>query len=288
MNVVTCLDRCRGDLGYHIEDILDKKEKLTRIRLWNHPFTEDEEFDSLISAIAECRHLKQLVLNRCEIRNDHLIKLAPILSTLPNLYDIDFAHNNIGDDEAVYLASILPSRPNLTELDLSHNPLSDRGAIAIANAMQQVQKRAYLDLLCTQITDASVPSLVQLLRTAHQHEVFSLNLTSTLISRAGCLDLINVACQVDKIYISVRNIEHDESAIATYSASIPRFRGRSFVHWVVNDMTTRAVFEAPVRRAYFAFFVGSEGSFVRNGLTRFSAKDGDKAIRWRVLRFLVV
>jgi Ran GTPase-activating protein (RanGAP) involved in mRNA processing and transport len=150
----------RGDMGSHINDIVEKKNELTRIRISNHALITEEEFDSLISAIAECRHLKQLVLNWCGINDNRVMKLARVLPKLTNLCELDFAPNSIGDEGALSIANILPSLPNLKELDLANNSIRDQGAMAIAAAMQQVGKRGYLDLRYTLITDAFIPTLV--------------------------------------------------------------------------------------------------------------------------------
>ena len=45
--------------------------------------------------------------------------------------------------------------------------------------------------------------------------------------------------------------------------------------------------EAPVRRSFCEFFAGTEKSGATTLVARFGAKDGDTAIRRRVLKFLV-
>lgn len=217
------------------------------------------------------------------LTDQHAVELAHLIAARPGMLNLGLGKNYITDVGATAIADVLEPKRGLFALDFSANPIGDDGVVAIAQSTHYARWDATLWLHETSITDACIPALVRWLGVPGSTRTLVVN--GTNITCKGVLALAKVMCK-EKVRISVYYISWDAASITELHALIPFFLEKSSFGSDVPspDLVYQ---EAPVRRSYFEFFAGSEERKQSTVVARFGARDGDTAIRRRVLKFLV-
>lgn len=95
-----------------------------------------EDVNAVAEAIGRTKTLNNIILNKCRLRDDGLIKIAQALDTANhiNIKSCSCRQNRIGNKGVQALSFLFQKSPTLEEVDLSENSISSKGAAAILSA----------------------------------------------------------------------------------------------------------------------------------------------------------
>uniref|UniRef100_A0A8C7Y624 NACHT domain-containing protein n=1 Tax=Oryzias sinensis TaxID=183150 RepID=A0A8C7Y624_9TELE len=217
---------CLGDKGLKkLLDILPHLDKIQEINASNNDLSMEGAV-MLAGALCSHNHLTQVqiryflihlllffcyffyhnenhcyIVRNCSLQQDHLIRLAEIVSNCPSLSKIDFSLDRLDIEEHQFLCSLLPLLPNLTSLriypsvfstelgfcnlndgvrewravigvsiflcSMSHCVWSPAAELQVIEALQQSITLQSLCLDCVQLSEGGWTALAQVLKNSN-------------------------------------------------------------------------------------------------------------------------
>ena len=189
---------------------------------------------------------------------------------LPRLRAIN-VRKFIGDAEAKAIASALKrgSFPRLESIELYNNYIHDDGAKALAMALERgsFQALEWMDFGGNCIGSDGVGALASLLRHGH-------------LPQLGRMDLHDNWIDPDNANVLLTTLQQ---------ATLPSFGGMSICVDADGDVQRRLnnAITCARQRGRMLLFLGAENVRCESQAKRFLAKDGDRAIACRTLRFML-
>nr|XP_002132102.1 dynein regulatory complex subunit 5-like [Ciona intestinalis] len=108
----------------------------------------------LAKSIKSCKHLKKLCIYKSKVDDEKVRVLISHLLDHPNLTEIDFSHNCIGDRGARAIGKLINNRcPKLRKVDVYDNIIRSEGAKAIAFALTKNSTLQSLNLRLNRLGD---------------------------------------------------------------------------------------------------------------------------------------
>ena len=191
--------------------------------------------------------------------------------SFPRLESIELYNNYIHDDGAKALATALVrgTFPRLEVIDLYHNCIGDEGAKALALALERgsFQALEWMDFGGNCIGSDGVGALASLLRHGH-------------LPQLGRMDLHDNWIDPDNANVLLTTLQQ---------ATLPSFGGMSICVDADGDVQRRLnnAITCARQRGRMLLFLGAENVRCESQAKRFLAKDGDRAIACRTLRFML-
>lgn len=176
-----------------------------------------EDVDAIVEALPQTKTLDTIVLNKCRLRDDGLIKIANALEKANhiNIRSFSCRQNRIGNKGVTALAFLFSKSTTLETLDLSENSISSKGAANILSAFSSNPNPALnnLNLSQNEIWDMDDGSF---LRSNKTLKVF--NLDGNFMHDEGAEQIANAIAAnkqsvIEKLYLGWNGIS-DDGAIA--------------------------------------------------------------------------
>ncbi|CAJ1954740.1 unnamed protein product [Cylindrotheca closterium] len=176
-----------------------------------------EDVDAIVAAMGQTKTLDTIVLNKCRLRDDGLIKIANALEQANhiNIRSFSCRQNRIGNKGVTALSFLFSKSETLETLDLSENSISSKGAANILSAFSSNPKPVLsnLNLSQNEIWDMDDGSF---LRSNTTLKIF--NLDGNFMHDEGAEQIANAIAAnkqsvIEKLYLGWNGIS-DDGAIA--------------------------------------------------------------------------
>eukprot|EP00980_Cylindrotheca_fusiformis_P019269 scaffold6589_cov123-Cylindrotheca_fusiformis.AAC.5 len=127
-----------GEVNHIIEQRLDQVVSNENFLVLDLSKVElrPEDVDFVANALTRTKTLDNVILNKCRLRDDGLIKIAEALkkANLINLKSFSCRQNRIGNKGVQALAFLFEQSSTLEDVDLSENAISSKGAASILSS----------------------------------------------------------------------------------------------------------------------------------------------------------
>ena len=153
------LDMACNALGHGIIELAKNLNSVPNLNQLYLSYTNmgENEVSALARALKDVPELSDLDMAHNALGHG-IIELAKNLNGVPNLTKLDLSHTNMGEDEASALARALKDVPELSNLKLGWNPLG-RGVRDLVQHLSSVPKLKYLSLFDVQMTKTEIEEL---------------------------------------------------------------------------------------------------------------------------------
>ena len=150
-----------------------KKKRTTEIPIQEIPVGEydvDHEEEEVRISYEELVALEEMRFDVTWLRVDDMkisIQMANAIATaikfVPNVSDVYFQNNQMGDEAAIIIASEFHSLPKLRSVDFVKNEIGDRAAIFIADALRDFEQMCSIGMYENNITNAGAFAIARVL-----------------------------------------------------------------------------------------------------------------------------
>ena len=250
--------------------------------------------------------LEVLTLKHTPMCSMGIEKLSRGIRASSTMYMLDLSYNIIGNVGAAILADAVPECASLCRLILADANIGDDGFVALAKAARMLIE---LDVTGNDISSDGVVRAVDHLKTS---SVESLNLSSNYIGETGVRSLVGILTSpgtcIRELALSLNYIE--DPGAHELARALPEMRTLQTLgirgclitdkgtaelaraletcsrHVYIYDGVTDAFYLAELRRIVCVSLLVLCAAPARVAVGRFMARDGDKAIAWRVRSWL--
>lgn len=188
------------DQDMHIVAELAISEKQCKVLDLGCNGITSKELSKITERVSTSKSIRRLYLGNNRVADDGVCILAPVV-TNSSLYVLGLSNNIITDQGVCYLAEMLKRNKALTVLGLENNQIGNQGVEMLAAVLKNENSSLQHLLLAenTKITDSSVESLVNMLRS--NKALNRLDLRNCSLSKTAKTTLRNMATSARDIQV---------------------------------------------------------------------------------------